>query len=111
MEITDYLKSSEYGLSLFSEADIAELKSRISLRNTGKSKGAYIQCLVRDKEVKLTPEEIVRQLYAKKLMSDYGYDKYRLAFEYTIFFGREAKRADIVAYLRSLADTPAELPK
>ena len=106
MDITDYLKNSEYGLSLFNDADIDELRARVTLRATGRGKGAYLQCLVRDKEVKLTPEEIVRQLYAKKLISDYGYDRSRLAFEYTIFFGRESKRADIVIRDEKDRNTP-----
>ena len=44
----------------------------------------------------ITPEEVVRQLYAAKLMDYYGYSKNRLSCEYVINFGRECKRADIV---------------
>ena len=33
----------------------------------------YLTCLVRKKEIKLTPEEVVRQLYLLVLIEDYGY--------------------------------------
>lgn len=35
-------------------------------------------------------------MYTEQLINDYGYPKERLVFEYPIYFGREAKRADIV---------------
>ena len=55
----------------------------------------YITCAIRDKEIKLTPEEAVRQLYIYKLMNDYGYAASRIQLETPIHFGREVKRADI----------------
>ena len=82
---------------MFSQEVIAELENRIIERIDKKGKTyPVVSCLVRNKEIKLTPEEIVRQLYAAKLINDYGYPKSRLAFEYPIYFGRETKRADIV---------------
>ncbi len=99
MEITikDIIKSSEYSLELFAEEEIFSLQSRITTQ-TDKNGNIvpYVKCLVREKEIKLTPEEVVRQLYAAKLMDFYGYPKNRLSFEYVINFGRERKRADIV---------------
>ena len=56
----------------------------------------YIPCLIRDKDIKLTPEEVVRQLYIDKLINEYGYTKSRIQVEYSVHFGREVKRADIV---------------
>jgi type I restriction enzyme M protein len=55
----------------------------------------YIKCLVRGKEIKLTPEEAVRQLYIYKLTKEYGYPIDRIQIETPIHFGREVKRADI----------------
>lgn len=55
----------------------------------------YITCAIRDKEIKLTPEEAVRQLYIYKLMNEYGYAASRIQLETPIHFGREVKRADI----------------
>ena len=38
----------------------------------------YIKCLIRGKEIKLTPEEAVRQLYIYKLIHEYGYPTDRI---------------------------------
>ena len=55
----------------------------------------YVKCIIREKDIKLTPEEAVRQLYTQMLISKYGYPKDRIQFETHIHFGREVKRADI----------------
>lgn len=97
MKLTDILKGSEYSLTLFKHESVANLENRITTRvNKKGGEDPYVTCIVRDKEIKLTPEEIVRQLYTEQLINDYGYPKERLVFEYPIYFGREAKRADIV---------------
>lgn len=97
MKLTDILKGSEYSLTLFKQEDITNLENRITTKANKKGGvDAYVMCIVRDKEIKLTPEEIVRQLYTQELIEKYGYPKDRLVFEYPIYFGREAKRADIV---------------
>ncbi len=51
---------------------------------------------VRKKDIKLTPEEIVRQLFLIKLHREYNYSYSRMQVEYIVHFGREKKRADIV---------------
>ncbi|WP_197272110.1 N-6 DNA methylase [Neisseria sp. 83E34] len=57
------------------------------------------------KEIKLTPEEAVRQLYLLKLHQDYGYPYERMELEYSVVFGREKKRADIVIFDRDNPNT------
>jgi type I restriction enzyme M protein len=97
MKLTDILKGSEYSLTMFKQENIASLENSITTKTNKKGgKDAYITCIVRDKDIKLTPEEIVRQLYTRELIEAYGYPKERIVFEYPIYFGREAKRADIV---------------
>ena len=97
MKLVDILKGSEYSLELFGTPEISELENRIVEKVDKKGKPyPAVECIIRGKEIKLTPEEIVRQLYVAKLINDYGYPKERIAFEYPIYFGREAKRADIV---------------
>ena len=66
----------------------------------------YVPCLVRGKEIKLTPEEIIRQLYLDKLINDYGYPKSRIQVECAIHFGREVKRADIIIMDKLQTTTP-----
>lgn len=97
MKLTDILKGSDYSLELFTNESIVSLEAKIN-EKVNKKGGIdpYVKCIIRDKDIKLTPEEIVRQLYTLELIDRYGYPKERLAFEYPIYFGREAKRADIV---------------
>ena len=55
--------------------------------------------------IQLKPEEIVRQLYATRLIEQYGYPKKRLAFEYSVSFGRETKSADIIIFDKDRTDS------
>ena len=96
--IQSILKDSNYHLDLFSEYEIASLREKIVTKTTRGKKTAFVTCVVRDKEIQLKPEEIVRQLYAARLIKEYGYPKKRLAFEHPVNFGREKKSADIVIF-------------
>jgi len=90
--IDDILKKGKLKLTMFTDAEIAWMEGRIS-GNAGKY---HAECLIRHKKIVITPEEIVRQLFAKRLIDEYGYPESRLAFEYPVSFGRDLKRADIV---------------
>lgn len=91
MKLIDIIKGSEYDLSLFSQEKITNLESRIVLRESKGNSVPFVNCLVRKKEIKLTPEEIVRQLYLLILTEDMGYPLSRIAIEYEVVFGREKK--------------------
>ena len=66
----------------------------------------YIRCLKRLRDIlvhspnKNAPEEVIRQLWLKKLTRDYGYPLDRIEVEKSIQFGREIRKkaADIVVY-------------
>lgn len=97
MRLQDILLDSDYALELFSQDSIKSLESRIIIKETKASALAYYTpCLIRNKEIKLTPEEVVRQLYLDKLINEYRYPISRIQVEYAVHFGREVKRADIV---------------
>ena len=100
MTLAEILHGSAYSLELFTnlyDNAIQRLEERIKVKTNKKGVDEpFVTCIVRDKEIKLTPEEVVRQLYAERLMTEYGYPKERLVFEYPVYFGRETKRADIV---------------
>lgn len=100
------LKDSNYHLSLFSEEEITALRGKIIIKETKGKKTPFVPCIVRDKNIQLKPEEIVRQLYASRLIQQYGYPKKRLTFEYPVTFGREKKSADIVVFDKDRPDTP-----
>ena len=104
--IQTILNDSNYRLALFSTDEIAALQRKIFLKNTRGKEVPYITCIVREKDVQLKPEEIVRQLYAARLIEQYDYPKKRLAFEHPVNFGREKKKADIVILSKDRTDTP-----
>ena len=103
--IQSILKDSNYHLDLFKDDEIAFLRERIFTKTTRGKETAFVTCIVRDKKIQLKPEEIVRQLYAARLVKEYGYPKKRLAFEYPVNFGREKKSADIVIFDKDRSDT------
>lgn len=91
-------------ISQFSENDKKWLNNRIHDRADGE---AGVECIIRGKNddgdyFKLTPEEIVRQYYAHKLIDVYGYSKGQIKFELPVVFaGKEVikdKRVDIVVF-------------
>ncbi len=106
MTLNHILKDSNYRLSQFTLEQIELLESNISMREVRGKLTPYVTCLVRKKEVKLTPEEIVRQLYLLKLNTEYSYPYDRMELEYSVSFGREKKRADIVIFDKDQTTTP-----
>ncbi len=91
-KLISVLKDSNYKLSQFTQDSIDDLERR----SFYKKEKLYVKCLVRNKDVQLKPEEIIRQLYVYKLINEYGYPVERMELERVITFGREKKRADIV---------------
>lgn len=96
MKISETLKDSNYKLAHFKHEYIEELENSIFEKELKSGKAYYVTCLVRNKDIKLTPEEIVRQLFLLSLHKDYAYPYSRMQIEFTVHFGREQKRADIV---------------
>ena len=97
MTIADILKDSNYKTDQFSADAIKRLNDRLVEAKDKKGTAyAKVMCLVRNKDIALKPEEVVRQLYIDKLINEYGYPVSRMQVEYPVYFGREVKRADIV---------------
>ena len=95
MKLNDLFKNTSYEDTLFSEEAILAVESAVFMKNVKNVDMPYIKCLIRDKEIKLTPEEAIRQLYIYKLIHEYDYPISRIQLETPIHFGREVKRADI----------------
>ena len=55
------LKDSKYNLSIFTEDEIDWLVTRIFEKDTKSGTKYYTKCIIRNKEIQLKPEEIVRQ--------------------------------------------------
>ena len=98
MKLTQILKDSSYKLTRFTNEQIANLENSIFIKDVRGKKVPFINCLVRRKDIKLTPEETVRQLYLMVLNEDYSYPFERMEIEHSVTFGREKKRADIVIF-------------
>lgn len=88
------LKDTRYNLSIFTPEEITRLEKKI-IEKKGKP---YVECIIREKEIQLKPEEVVRQLYTSKLLNYYGYPKKRIRFEHPVRFGRQTKSSDIVVF-------------
>ncbi len=99
--IETVLKDSKYHLDLFNTSEIQDLSEKI--QGTEKP---IIYCPIRRKAIQLKPEELIRQLYLERLLTQYRYPQDRVRFEYVVNFGRERKRADIVILDRDRPDTP-----
>lgn len=99
MILANILRDSDYKLNQFKDEKITKLEQSIVFKQDKKGSDiAYIECLIRKKQIKLTPEEVVRQLYLMVLIDDYHYPNSRIVVEESVSFGREKKRADIVVF-------------
>jgi len=82
----------KHGLSLFKPEEIEYVENLITEQD-GKF---YIKCQIKDKDKVAKPEEIVRQLWIYRLLTEYGYPKERIDVERIIYFGSNSGLADIV---------------
>lgn len=95
MTLNSLFKNTTYDDSLFSDEARQYVEQAIFMETVREKEVPQIICLVRNKKVRVTPEEAVRQLYLYVLIHDYNYPADRIKAEYPIHFGREVKRADI----------------
>jgi type I restriction enzyme M protein len=98
MKLSEFLKESDYKIDHFQIETIEKLESTTFLKETKSGTFPYVNCLVRGKEIRLTAEEVVRQLYLIELTEKYKYPKDRITVEHPVRFGTETKRADIVIF-------------
>ena len=93
--ILNILKDTNYSFALFDKFLVDELEKNIKIMD-GRP---YVVCAIRGREIILKPEEVVRQLYAMKLLEEYGYPKQRIKFEHPINFGRQVKYTNIIFFI------------
>ena len=106
MTLAEFLKDSNYKLTQFSTALIQRFEQSIFLKQVKEKDVPYISCIIRKKEMKLTPEEAIRQLYLMVLTEELNYPLDRIELEYAVSFGREKKRADIVVFDKDRSTSP-----
>ena len=98
MQLQEILKKSNYNDTQFTDFEKNAIENRITIKTIKNADVFYINCIIRKKEIKLTPEEVIRQLFLYKLINHYGYPAEKIAVEVPIYFGREIKRTDIVIW-------------
>ncbi len=83
-----------HSITLFNQSEINFIEKKLFLKNDK----PHIKCLASDKDRPAKPEEIVRQLWIKKILDKYEYPKTRIKVEYSVWFGSGVsdKSADIV---------------
>lgn len=89
MKLNELFKSTSYDDSLFDSKAIAAIESAVFIKTVRGTDVPYMKCQVRDKEIRLTPEEAVRQLYLYVLIHTYSYPTDRIQLEAPIHFGRK----------------------
>lgn len=105
--ISKIVVDSNYKIEQFNQTEIDSVESLITTKTDKKGKEVYyVKCQIRDKDIKLTDEELVRQLYINKLINEYNYPKEKMELEYGVSFGREKKRADIVIFDKHATTSP-----
>jgi hypothetical protein len=88
MNLADILKDSNYKLAQFTAVEIEQLEQAIILKTSKSGEVPYTTCLVRQKAIKLTPEETIRQLYLRVLIDRLQYPLDRIQAEV-----RESRKA------------------
>ena len=104
--LSDLFKNTSHDDSAFDTETVSAIESMIYTKEQRGKINPFIKCIIRKKEIRLIPEEAVRQLYVYKLIHEYGYDPENIRVEHGISFGRETKRADIVIFSREHPDAP-----
>jgi len=96
--INEIIQSAKtgHGLDTFDPEEITELQKTIFYKR-GRP---YVKCFVSGVDRSLKPEEIVRQLFTRRLVNHYHYPLKQLAVEKGVYFGSAVheKRADIVVF-------------
>jgi len=89
--VDDILRGSAHALTVFKPGAADKIAIYV------KKGKPYLKCFVTGQERPAKPEEIVRQLYVKMLMADYGYPAERITLERPVQFGSAVheKAADI----------------
>lgn len=81
--IEEILRGTAHAMTIFTAEEKAALDTGIFLKRDK----PYLKCYATGKDRPAKPEEIVRQLYLKKLMDRYGYPVERIAVEKPVQFG------------------------
>ncbi len=93
--LEEIIHNSKHSIKLFTSSEIRELEKDLYLDEKGRP---YFKGVPGDKDRPAKPEEVVRQLFARRLNKQYGYPWERIKIEKNVVFGSDytSNRADIV---------------
>ena len=77
----EFFFKSGHGKTIFDEDTLHAISDIIFIKNVKGNDAPYVHCQVRDRDIKLTPEEAVRQMYIYVLTRDYNYPTTRMELE------------------------------
>ena len=99
-KIVQLMADSNYSLEQFTNEEINKVEKQITHKTNKKGDVIYyVHCGIRDKRCKTNTRGISKAIvHWEKLMDTYMYPKERMELEYSVKFGREKKRADIVIF-------------
>ncbi|MDR0421262.1 MAG: hypothetical protein LBH30_07445 [Prevotellaceae bacterium] len=104
MQLSEILHDSDYRQSQFDLVQIHEFERKIIVKTDKNGKEIpYIQCAIRKKEIRLTPEEAIRQLFLEVLMNDYQYptDCYRVGIRCNFRAGKHTGKYNVNYYRKN----------
>lgn len=102
LTLSDILKDAAHSLALFTQTEIDAVLPTL-FEKGGKP---YLKCFASGKDRPAKPEELVRQLWARRLHFRYGYPLNRFRIEEPVTFGRDtSKKADVVILDAERPDT------
>ena len=102
MKLEQILRGSPYALTCFA----APLVERLEKSMHDRRGRFHAPCVVRERDIVMKPEEVVRQLLLMTLIKRYDYPRNRLAVEYPVQFGSERRFADVVVTDRENPSVP-----
>ena len=66
--VQDIVDGASFDGALFGKRELKALRSRVRVEGEGDGRSFFVECVIRKREVRLNPEEVVRQLYAQRLI-------------------------------------------
>jgi len=90
---------AKHGFSLFNSEELNAIE-KLMIEKDGR---LFIKCQIKEKYKLAKPEEIVRQVFIRRLLQEYNYPKDRIDIERVVYFGsRDSGLADIVVLREDL---------
>ena len=103
--LDELFRGSTHKASVFTPEAVKWLEDAVFMKPSKNGEVPYVKCIIRNRDIRLTPEEAVRQLYVYDLIHTEGYSPDNIKLEHPVHFGREVKRADIVIFEKKHPDS------